>query len=242
MTAISGVFVLAINCAWATDEKNCNNWGSPSADPTKGRYAIELRTCELTYGLSAYIEIRNKSETRLVLAYRIVTGDDKYKDGDVVLEAGVITRAGNCQACAKRHVGFKSWELISASEAPADEGTATAVKPAALPAFMETPAAAKKPVVEAPAKPVTAKPAAEPVTEKPAPAPAATIPASAATPAPTPTPTPVTEQPKPVPEIKTEVEKPATEPEQKKEVDGFRADDGTIIPWDQMPPEFRPRK
>lgn len=240
-TAFLAVSLLALSSTLSAEE-NCNSWSAPSSDAAKGRYAIELRTCDLTYGLSAYIEIKNPSDKRVALAYRIITNDDKYKDGDIVLAQNAITPAGNCQACAKRHAGFKSWEIVSADEvaddAAAEPGAPVPVKPAALPAFMDQPGTAPKTVASPPAKPVATKPLPEPAAEKPAvaaPIPVATpavVPAAASVPA-------TVEQPKAA-TVQQKVEAPAAEPEKKEE--GFRADDGTIIPWDQMPPEFRPRK
>jgi hypothetical protein len=146
-----------------------------------------------------------------------------------------MTPAGNCQACAARHAGFKSWEILTIKEDSSDKTAAEAAGAAPLPAFMSKPVTAKKPAIE-PVK------EAEPVVEKPVAVPVAVTPVAAPVPAPVvdkpkvevaaPEPAPVVAQPK------TEAAVPA--PEKKEE--GFKAEDGTIIPWDQLPPEFRPRK
>jgi hypothetical protein len=231
--AFFGVSVLAISCV-ADAEDSCKNWSTASVDPTKGKYPIELRTCDLTYGLSAYIEIRNSSGSRVALSYRIITNDEKYKDGDIILEPDTTTQAGNCQACAKRHAGFKSWEILTAREAIEDtSGTQSNVSAAPLPSFMDKPAGAKAPVAESEKRAGSTKPLIQPNVEKPIAEKPVVAPAPVLAP---PVPAPVAEQVKPA-------ATPATAaPEPEKTQEGFRAEDGTIIPWDKLPPEFRPRK
>lgn len=219
-------------------DASCKEWSVAAVDPAKGKYPLELRICDLTYGLSAYVEIRNMGSQRLALAYRITTNDDKQRDAtEVVVEPGVTTRAENCQACASRHAGFKSWEIVSVSEAIDDDKAGSAATAAPLPAFMgggsKAPAAKTAPVeavkVVEKTQPAAVKPQTEiPVVKQTVKTPA-DKPATAAAPA-------VMEQPK------AEAAVPAPAAEAEKESEGFRAEDGTIIPWEKLPPEFRPRK
>lgn len=208
-------------------EDVCKAWQPAAADPTGGRYSLELRICDLTMGLSAYVQIKNSSDTRIALSYRIVTNDDKHRDSDAIIEPGMATRVENCQACATRHAGFKSWQILSADIAP--EGEAGTPKPAAsnlgLPSFMDKQITSKS-VAQEPAKPQVDLQAQKPV----------------AVPAPV-------ELVKPAepsrPEEKTNaVTVPAVVPTPTPEADqeGIRAANGTVIPYDQLPPEFRPKK
>jgi len=242
---LTGVLLLALSAAVNADA-SCKDWSAATVDPTKGKYPIVLRICDLTYGLSAYVEIKNQSSSRLALAYRITTNDDKQRDvTELVLEPSITTRAENCQACASRHAGFKSWEILSVSEAIDDNKSGSAATAAPLPAFMGQPgsgsakvpsgqvptvkAAAAAPEKREVAQPSPGKPVAEKtMTEKPltaAPAVAAEPPKAAA-----------------VEPAKAVVAEPAAVTAPESESEGFRAEDGTIIPWEQLPPEFRPRK
>lgn len=200
-----GIIAITLNIKNIHAEENCNVWQTPNTDPSAGKYLIELRTCDLTYGLSAYVQIKNSSDQRLALSYRIITKDDKYKDDDIVLEPGSTTRAGNCQACAKRYAGFKAWELRSVKVA-------------------ETKAEASAPV-QTPAKITDAPKPVEP-------APVVKTSAAEATPASVNSTDQEADQKKNTPIQKDAEKKPAV----------FKTEDGTEIPYDQLPPEFRPRK
>lgn len=213
-------------------EENCGAWHAAEVDPTGGQFIIEMRICDLTYGLSAYVQIKNSSDKRLALAYRIVTKDDKSKDNDIILEPDSIARAGNCQACAKRYAGFKSWELLSAKATKDQpEKKVEAPVPAVVSTSPATPAPVKEQAVkEAEATPSTPAPAK--VVDQPKPV-ESTTPAVAAVPSANNS----TASQTSIPASSSDVTK-----DTEKKVDGFKAEDGTIIPWDKLPPEFRPRK
>jgi len=253
-----------VACSVSFAEENCNGWSAADVDSTKGRYNIELRTCDLTYGLSAYVQIKNLSNHRIALGYRIITMDNKHRDDEIILAPSDITQAGNCQACAKRHAGFKSWEILTvkevAEDAPGSQPGGSIPSNSSLPAFMAKPAATVKSPAKEPVKsdvvidkPVIAKPTVvEPVIAEPVKSEVVIDkPVIAKPPAAEPAKPPLEKPaavadvvPAAVPEVVTPPKASEATPEAKldKKQDGFRAEDGTIIPWDKLPPEFRPRK
>jgi len=226
------VFALA-GASAVLAEENCNAWHPPDNDPTHGQFMLELRSCDLAMGVSAYIQIRNNGEDRVALTYRLIMKDDKQKDSDITLEPYSSTRAGNCQACAKRYAGLKSWDILSAKSLgkapPPEKAAPDAAATAPTSAAPEAGATSSNVSSNVPAKstPVVspAAPASTTATNAaPAVSAASTAPKTAAPEAP-----------------KAEAKKEETKKEKLTEKDGFKAEDGTIIPWDQLPPEFRPR-
>jgi hypothetical protein len=238
VVARAGLLVLLGGMHSAHAEENCGGWRSADVDPTKGKFEIELRVCDLPYGLSAYIQVRNSSEDRVALSYRLFMKDHSSKDNDIVIEAGGMIRAETCQACAKRYSGLESWQVLSAKSLG---------KAAAVPVIQTTDTSPGSPDHAGSAKNTDAVPRPAPVEAthiqgKPEEKPVVNS-------------SPAAESAKPVrPAVieKSSVNtivapvKPASagqpKAENKTEPDGFRTEDGTIIPWDQMPPEFRPRR
>jgi hypothetical protein len=219
-------------------EENCGSWRSADVDPTKGKFEIELRVCDLPYGLSAYIQVRNSSEDRVALSYRLFMKDHTSKDNDIVIEANGMTRAETCQACAKRYSGLESWQVLSAKSLGKEASASVIQTTDTNPGSPDHAEAAKKtsavpPPAPAEAAHIQSKPEEKPVVDS----------------------SPPVENVKPT--LSRVVEKPSVnavaEPakpasagqsktENKAKPDGFRTEDGTIIPWDQMPPEFRPHR
>lgn len=206
-------------------DEACSAWAAAATDATQAKYPVQLRVCDMTYGLSTALQIQNESDLRLHLYYRVTSGDDKSKDTDSILEPHSINRAGSCQACAKRHAGFKQWDILDAKvmEITADQAAAATKSP-------------ETPKVETPAKPQTTNAYPEkidPVASKPP------IEKIDIAPPKVEASKPAVNQPQPaVPATAnpSQENKPAT----KSEADGFKTEDGRVIPWDQMPPEFRP--
>lgn len=201
-------------------EETCSAWTAPVADSSNGQYPVQLRICDMAYGLSTLVQFQNTGDQRLQVFFRITSQDDKYKDTDAVLEPRTVSRGGNCQACAKRHAGFKSWEILKV------DVLATIPKPVAdVPAPPAQPVAPLQPAAPVVSTPVTA----------PAPA-AATVPAPAVTPLAQPA------QPEKQKKDNNQKDNDQKNKDQKdKEQEGFRTEDGKVIPYDQLPPEFRPR-
>lgn len=192
--------------------ESCGAWIMADADPSDGRYlmVVQARACDLTGGVSAFVQFRNEGAERLKLAYRVKVDDSapKPKEGEVTLEPGQLLRGPTCQQCSSRKGGIKAWEILSIEVLP---GAPAVTVPTAAETSTAPPPVVTAPAPE-PAQPVPAPPPAVP-SPKPAPTPAAVKPAGPPAPA------------------------AAKEP-----VDGLVTEDGTVIPWDQLPPEFRPKK
>jgi len=105
----------------AQAKDTCTGWKTPENDPTGGQYALQMRICEVTYGLTAYVQLRNDTEKELDLHYLITFVSNKTRDEHVIVAPSTIFKVGMCQACAKRHDGFKSWEIVEVKETEAKE-------------------------------------------------------------------------------------------------------------------------
>lgn len=228
----------------AQGSESCGAWRMTDADPSGGLYmmAVQLRSCELTGGVSAFLQFQNSGNERLKVFYRIHTEEKKPKEGNITLAPGETARGATCQQCTRRKGGIKSWEIVSvevlaatpspaapdaavvAPQAPEVQKNKTDLKPAVATPEVVKPAVAipapdtpPLPAVAAPAPIVTAAPVAKPAVVIPAP----TTPSLPVVPVKTTPPPPTTA---------------TTAPE------GLVTEDGTVIPWDQLPPEFRPKK
>lgn len=213
----------------------CGAWRMTDADPSGGQYvmSVQLRSCELTGGVSAFLQFQNSGNERLKVFYRIHTEDKKPKEGDITLAPGETARGATCQQCTRRKGGVKSWEMISVEvlAAPPSASAPDAAVVAPQVPEAQTNEATPKPVAVAPelVKPVVATPslpaaptAAVPEVRKPVVA----IPTAAAPSLPA------------VPVAKP----PSTSATATTATEGLVTEDGTVIPWDQLPPEFRPKK
>jgi len=199
-------------------DDNCLPWQDAATDPAAGKYALQLRTCEITYGLSTQVQIQNNSDQRLDVSFRITTKDNNSKESNAVLEPRVTTSAGNCQACAKRHAGFLSWEIISikalenSSPKLPDKNPVMTPAPAGVPAPAAVNPQSPAATDSHPIKPVTATPPEKPQSAN------KNVPVDAVA----------------KPDLAKEKEN--------KEQEGFKTEDGTVIPYEQLPPEFRPHR
>lgn len=191
----------------------CGDWTAAEIDATEGKYSpvLELRSCDLTGGVSAFLQMKNSGVERLKVTYRAHTEEKIPKDDELVLAPGETKRGATCLQCSRRKGGLKLWEIVSVEvqAGPAQPQSAVPADPASLPA-------ASSSVDVTPPAPAKPQPAAapsmlmEPVNQaSPAPEKLPDVPSQQKT-------EPVTELPK------SQSENPSS--------------------WDQLPPEFRPRK
>ncbi len=107
------LLVLVLMWDTALARESCLGWKRPESDPSGGRYQLELQVCEVTYGLSAYVQVQNLSDKSLALDFVVVTGADTEKPASIRLEPGAVMRAGMCQKCAKKNEGYKHWDIVN---------------------------------------------------------------------------------------------------------------------------------
>lgn len=105
----------------AQAKEACSAWKIPAEDASGGEYRLELRVCEVTYGLTAYVQVQNFSDTELDLFYRITFASGKERDEHTTIPPSTILKVGMCQDCAKRHDGFKSWQIVEVGEKEEEE-------------------------------------------------------------------------------------------------------------------------
>jgi len=107
----------------------CGEWLAPEAGAKPNEYPLELRSCDLTGGISAFLQFQNSSSHRLKLTYRVTTNDEAVKESQLEIEPG-LNRGTTCVACARRKAGLRSWEILAieslgeVAESKADSATA----------------------------------------------------------------------------------------------------------------------
>jgi len=116
---VAGIFVMA--AAYGSD--SCSAWLMSASDPVGGKYlmTLQLRSCDLTGGVSAFLQFQNAGTENLKLSYRVYGEDKKIlKEGILTISSGQTKRDATCQQCAKRKGGIKTWEILSIDVLPSE--------------------------------------------------------------------------------------------------------------------------
>jgi len=124
---LAGVFTTIA----AYGSESCGAWLMTETDPGGGKYlmTLQLRSCDLTGGVSAFLQFKNSGSENLKLSYRVFGEAEKIlKEGTLTVGPGETKRDATCQQCAKRKGGIKTWEMVSV-EILSSEASSTPAQP-----------------------------------------------------------------------------------------------------------------